>query len=604
MPEKRTASWLGPHRFHIPVMGTGFTIDTPLKVARYGISSVVSLVDDVLIEKMRAFYARQTGEPFQAIDPDEEDSRARRITSYLNLLGERVREQVERLKATPFEPGAEISRYFELLPPSPLKVAYHRMLTISDPEEKRAAQDSLREGVRAGQINVNIMTKLDRDRYENGEKVPGEQSDALSALRGFATSTLRSSVIFSAGLNRRLYSYLTRFEDFFPDASGEMKKQVVLKVSDCRSALIQGRFLARMGLWVSEFRIESGLNCGGHAFATQGLLMGPILDEFRQRRQELTDQLHRIWQEALKKMGREAGDFPPEQRLTVQGGIGTNEEHTLLMNHFGVDGTGWATPFLLVPSVVNIDAEHLTKLAAAKPGDVYLSDSSPLGIPFWNLRNSASEEARRERIRRKVPGSTCPKGFLAMDEEYAKVPICKASRGYQRRKLAGLPAPALSPDEEEAARTAVLQKSCICHELSGTAPHDEHDAEDIAIAVCPGPNIVNFRRSYSLDEMAGHIYGRRSVLEDENRPHMFVREFSLYVEFLSRELEKRRIGLGGSIKSLQEYRDNLLAGVEFYRSMAQEGVIRGRQRFLESLNALVSELDALMPVAPVVEEAS
>ena len=35
------------HTFHIPVMGTGFTIDTPLKVARYGIASVVSLVDDL-----------------------------------------------------------------------------------------------------------------------------------------------------------------------------------------------------------------------------------------------------------------------------------------------------------------------------------------------------------------------------------------------------------------------------------------------------------------------------------------------------------------------------------------------------------------------------
>ena len=26
------------HTFHIPVMGTGFTIDTPLRVAKYGIS--------------------------------------------------------------------------------------------------------------------------------------------------------------------------------------------------------------------------------------------------------------------------------------------------------------------------------------------------------------------------------------------------------------------------------------------------------------------------------------------------------------------------------------------------------------------------------------
>ena len=36
------------HQFHIPVMGTAFTIDTPLKVARFGISSVVSLCDDEL----------------------------------------------------------------------------------------------------------------------------------------------------------------------------------------------------------------------------------------------------------------------------------------------------------------------------------------------------------------------------------------------------------------------------------------------------------------------------------------------------------------------------------------------------------------------------
>ena len=30
------------HSLHIPVMGTAFTIDTPLKVGKFGISSVVS----------------------------------------------------------------------------------------------------------------------------------------------------------------------------------------------------------------------------------------------------------------------------------------------------------------------------------------------------------------------------------------------------------------------------------------------------------------------------------------------------------------------------------------------------------------------------------
>ena len=41
-----------PHSFHVPVMGIAFTIDTPIKIAKYGISSVISIVDDIIIEKM------------------------------------------------------------------------------------------------------------------------------------------------------------------------------------------------------------------------------------------------------------------------------------------------------------------------------------------------------------------------------------------------------------------------------------------------------------------------------------------------------------------------------------------------------------------------
>ena len=47
------------HTFHIPVMGIGFTIDTPLKVSQYGIDSVISLVDDILLEKIRSFSCRE-----------------------------------------------------------------------------------------------------------------------------------------------------------------------------------------------------------------------------------------------------------------------------------------------------------------------------------------------------------------------------------------------------------------------------------------------------------------------------------------------------------------------------------------------------------------
>ena len=85
-----------PHTFHIPVMGTGFMIDAPLRVAKYGISSVLSLVDDVLIEQMRQYHCQKNGEPYEEIGNDEEDARARRITAYLNLLDLLVRRQVER----------------------------------------------------------------------------------------------------------------------------------------------------------------------------------------------------------------------------------------------------------------------------------------------------------------------------------------------------------------------------------------------------------------------------------------------------------------------------------------------------------------------------
>ena len=70
------------HAFHIPVMGIGFTIDSPLKVAQYGMDSVISLVDDILLEKLRKMYSEKFEIPFKEISDKAEDFRAKRITSY------------------------------------------------------------------------------------------------------------------------------------------------------------------------------------------------------------------------------------------------------------------------------------------------------------------------------------------------------------------------------------------------------------------------------------------------------------------------------------------------------------------------------------------
>ncbi len=68
------------HTFHIPVMGLAYTIDSPIRVAQYGISSVISIMDDELIEKMNAFYSKKFDLPYQEISQKISDYRAKRIT--------------------------------------------------------------------------------------------------------------------------------------------------------------------------------------------------------------------------------------------------------------------------------------------------------------------------------------------------------------------------------------------------------------------------------------------------------------------------------------------------------------------------------------------
>ena len=235
------------------------------------------------------------------------------------------------------------------------------------------------------------MTKVDKDNYCNKEKLPVEYNDAHAALRGFAKSKLKSSVILSAGMNPRLYAYMGQFDDFFPDETGHFNKKIILKVSDYRSAMIQGKFLAKKGLWVSEYRIESGLNCGGHAFATEGYLLGPVLQEFKEKRHELRKSIEAILNQELIQQGRVVSQNELNIKISAQGGIGTEEEHEFLLEHFQLDSIGWGTPFLLVPEATTVDKKTLNQLAKSKEEDLYLSDISPLGVPFNNLKANTKD---------------------------------------------------------------------------------------------------------------------------------------------------------------------------------------------------------------------
>ena len=104
------------HTFHIPVMGLAFTIDSPIRVAQYGITSTVSITDDDLIERMRSFYSEKFSIPYQEITQKIQDYRAKRITTYLNTMDTIVNEKFEKFKKDLVESKTALENYIALLP--------------------------------------------------------------------------------------------------------------------------------------------------------------------------------------------------------------------------------------------------------------------------------------------------------------------------------------------------------------------------------------------------------------------------------------------------------------------------------------------------------
>ncbi len=557
------------HSFHIPVMGIGFTIDTPVKVAHLGIDSVISLVDDMLMEKMRRFYCEKMLLPYQEITDKIEDFRAKRITSYLNLMKEIADQKLDELKTAGQDKIEEIKHYFQLLPDSSeLKEEFNiRLQSFSFKEMK----EWLKENLSLGNIDVNIMTKVDKDNYKNGEKLPVEFNDAHAALRGFAQSNLNSSVVLSAGMNPRLYAYMEQFDDFFPSTDGFLKKRIILKVSDYRSALIQGKFLAKKGLWVSEYRIESGLNCGGHAFATDGFLMGPVLEEFKLKRQELTEQVWAILSAALIANNKPLPENPLSLRITAQGGVGTSEEHDFLRAHYQVDSVGWGTPFLLVPEVTSVDKDTGEQLKNAKEKDLYLSGISPLGVPFNTLRGNTKDIEKQKLIDSGKPGSLCPKKYVELNYDYTEKAICTASYRYQRLKIKDLNTQNLPTEIYQKKYNQIVEKSCICVGLGTSAllaNNLDTTIEGPGVSICPGPNLAYFDKEMSLKELSGHIYGRNNVIERTDRPHMFVKELNLYLDHLKTKMEDAKQDFFKKHeKQLTHFNENMQEGVRYYQSL-------------------------------------
>lgn len=561
------------HNFHIPVMGLAYTIDSPIRVAQYGISSVVSIIDDEIIEKMENFYNEKFNLNYSSISTKTDDYRAKRITAYLDMVDDIVNEKFDAFKEEIAKNKTALMNFVEMLPnTSELKNGLQNLLNQKE-SFTSSIKNFIEKNLSPGSIDVNIMTKVDKDNFKKNEQLPVIYNVAHASLRGFANSKLSSSVVLSAGMNPRLYSYIEEFDDFFPDENSFLKKKIILKVSDFRSAMIQGNFLAKKGLWVSEYRIESGLNCGGHAFATEGLLLGPIMEEFKQKKNELIESAHSLMLKALEQKGKITVSEPLEMKITVQGGVGTAEEHDFLLKTYDVNSVGWGSPFLLVPEATSVDQETRELLLHSKENDFYLSNLSPLGVPFNTVRGTSNEIFRQNKNNKNYYGSSCPKKLLALSKEFSPEGICTASKKYQDIKLENLESEKhqITKEQFQKRKEDITEKACLCVGLVNAAYMEQKlgiKGEKQGVVICPGPNLAFFDKEVSLSQMVQHIYGNTNILPDNDRPNMFINELKMYVDHLKKEISDFSGMLTKSQdKKWKTFKENLFEGISYYESL-------------------------------------
>lgn len=225
--------------------------------------------------------------------------------------------------------------------------------------------------------------------------------------------------------------------------------------------------------------------------------MGPIIQEFKDNRDNYSKTFEAAIEEYYDKKGKKYHASGKDRHIliTAQGGIrNLPGENLRLLNSYGLDAVGWASPFLLVKEATNLDQPTRTKLANAKEKDFYLSEVSPLGVVFNSVRESDSQRWHASETDRGSPGSPCPKGFLVSNKEFTEAPVCTASKQFQKAKLEWIHltnTPNFVEAETKQEIFDVYKKACLCEHLANGALINLGIIKaSEPSTVCPGPNLA------------------------------------------------------------------------------------------------------------------
>jgi len=261
--------------------------------------------------------------------------------------------------------------------------------------------------------------------------------------------------------------------------------------------------------------------------------------------------------------------------------------------HYGLESTGWGSPFLLVPEVTNVDTTTLKQLVHAEKSDYFLSASSPLGLPFSNFKKSSSETQRKTRINIGKPGAPCYLKHLVSNTEFTQAPICLASRTYQYKKIKSLNKSNCSTTEYKREYENTTSKDCLCMGLASSVllKHKIEPAHKLkAVTICPSQNLAYFSNIFSLKEMTEHIYGKENLLNNRKRSHMFINELVIYFDFMKEEIQKSINNMSESrIKYFDIFKENLLNGINYYKTLIPK-IKNETEEFKENMQTEIDNL--------------
>jgi hypothetical protein len=140
------------------------------------------------------------------------------------------------------------------------------------------------------------------------------------------------------------------------------------------------------------------------------MLLGPIMEEFKQKKNDLIQSAHTLMVAALGTERKTWVTKPLDMKITVQGGVGTSK-NMIFCFKLPCRQCRVGISFLLVPEATSVDTETPKPACTIKTTGFYLSNISPLGVPFNTVRGTSNEILKYQKESQRKIRKLMPKNY-------------------------------------------------------------------------------------------------------------------------------------------------------------------------------------------------